>query len=174
MSIGGRHIAGERGAFIVYPLMPMAPKRPCSQPGCPELVQHGRCASHARIVEQRRGNSTKRGYGSAHKALRIQCFERDEWRCVACSWEPKIVQEFKFCGLDAPTDKILDQLRVAFGRNERHLHADHIQRIEVRPDLASDLSNMQTLCNSCHSVKTLAETNGRAYAVSPVHVAPKS
>lgn len=37
------------------------------------------------------------------------------------------------------------------------LEIDHKIAVRKRPDLAFDLSNLQTLCASCHSRKTIAE-----------------
>ena len=49
--------------------MPKRPKKPCSQPGCPNLVEAGtggRCELHKRQADQeydrRRGSSSQRGY----------------------------------------------------------------------------------------------------------------
>ena len=40
----------------------------------------------------------------------------------------------------------------------RHrLEIDHIEPVRDRPDLAYSLSNLQTLCGSCHSRKTRIE-----------------
>ena len=40
--------------------------RVCPTPGCPELTSGGRCASHTRQAETRRGSRQERGYGQAH------------------------------------------------------------------------------------------------------------
>lgn len=44
------------------------PLRPCSQPGCPELVTAGRCASHTPA----RPTAAHRGYDSAWQRLRAR------------------------------------------------------------------------------------------------------
>ena len=66
-------------------------------------------------------------------------------------------------GLDILTDSALEELRVAFAAGERHLHMDHVVPIATRQDLRLDLSNMQTLCDTCHRRKTLKE-NGLGMA----------
>lgn len=38
--------------------------RPCVQPGCPTLVERGRCAVHQRAYERRRPSARERGYDS--------------------------------------------------------------------------------------------------------------
>lgn len=63
-------------------------KRVCSEPGCPELVDAGRCAEHRRAKDRARGSSTQRGYGAEHQALR-RGYQRNMdrgqtyqcWRC---------------------------------------------------------------------------------------------
>lgn len=39
--------------------------RPCAQPGCPTLVQKGRCAQHERQQDRARGTAQERGYDHA-------------------------------------------------------------------------------------------------------------
>lgn len=51
--------------------------RVCSEPGCPELVETGRCATHRRQREQYRGTRQSRGYDRAHELRRA-------W------WAPKV------------------------------------------------------------------------------------
>lgn len=51
--------------------MPSAPKRPCTHPGCSVLVDKGRCPKHRKAYEERRGSSTKRGYGIGWQRGRI-------------------------------------------------------------------------------------------------------
>lgn len=44
--------------------MPFAARRPCTWPGCSQLVQQGsRCDQHRRLQEQQRGSASARGYG---------------------------------------------------------------------------------------------------------------
>lgn len=65
--------------------MPSAARKPCSQPGCSELVDHGRCTTHAAQYEQRRGSSTARGYGTEHRRLRAKLAPKAVGkRCVRC------------------------------------------------------------------------------------------
>jgi hypothetical protein len=51
--------------------------RVCSEPGCPELTQGGRCPDHARAYEQKRGRRQARGYTAVHDRLRAR-------------WKPKV------------------------------------------------------------------------------------
>jgi hypothetical protein len=141
----------------------MVMRHPCGHPGCPRLVTSGpRCPEHLRdsrrAGDHARGTSAERGYDSQHRRLRILCFHRDGWRCVDCGWEPEIVRVFREIGLgEPPAQKVLDELRRAFARGERHLHADHQVPITERPDLRLDLDNLRTRCDGCHSAKTNRE-----------------
>jgi 5-methylcytosine-specific restriction enzyme A len=142
---------------------PAAVLRPCSTSGCPELTHGGPCEQHRRARQRehdkRRGTSTERGYDAIHCRLRILCFQRDEWRCVDCGWEPDIVKQCRELGLDPPpADQIVEELRRAFARGERHLHADHEIPIADRPDLRLDLDNLRTRCDGCHRAKTRRES----------------
>lgn len=122
----------------------------------PALPARSHRSSHAP-----RPVSSQRGYDSTHRAIRILCFLRDDWRCVQCGWEPYMVTMFRDASMGVPpTQRILDELRLNYQAGARHLHADHIQTIDDRPDLRLELSNMQTLCNACHGLKTRAETAG--------------
>ena len=57
--------------------MPRAMKT-CSQPGCPEIVQSGRCDSHKREAERTRGTASQRGYGHKHRTgFRAAVLRRD-------------------------------------------------------------------------------------------------
>jgi 5-methylcytosine-specific restriction protein A len=139
--------------------------RPCSIPGCPELTPGGPCEQHRRARQQehdeRRGSSVDRGYDADHRRLRVLCFERDGWRCVDCGWEPEIVRVFRDADIGVPSaEAVLDELRGAFARGGRHLHADHQIPIADRPDLRLDLDNLRTRCDGCHRAKTLRESRG--------------
>ena len=136
---------------------------PCTFPGCPELTPGGPCEQHRRARQrehdERRGTSTERGYDAKHRQLRVFCFQRDCWRCVDCGWEPEIVRVFREAGLGVPpAQEVLDELRRAFARGDRHLHADHQTPIEEQPDLRLDLDNLRTRCDGCHRAKTRRES----------------
>jgi 5-methylcytosine-specific restriction enzyme A len=141
-------------------------KRACSTPGCAGLAENGpRCEAckklQDRVYESRRGSPWRRGYDDVHQRLRIQCFQRDGWRCVDCGWEPDVIREARLYGLpEPPTDVILRELRQRFNRDDVHLHGDHDIPIEQRPDLRLDLDNYRTRCNRCHSAKTMRELKG--------------
>jgi 5-methylcytosine-specific restriction protein A len=65
--------------------MPYAPKRPCTHPGCPELVVSGRCEKHKlQSYEHQRGSSAQRGYGARWQRLREIILSRDNYICAEC------------------------------------------------------------------------------------------
>jgi 5-methylcytosine-specific restriction endonuclease McrA len=138
------------------------PKRPCKTVGCPFFaVAGGRCTACVRLANIGRGSPSRRGYDEKHRTLRVLAFQRDKWRCIECGWEPDTVRDSRAYGLgEPPTDAILEELRLRRLRNDRHLHGDHEASIATRPDLRHDLDNYRTLCNTCHSAKTLREQRG--------------
>jgi hypothetical protein len=118
----------------------------------------GRCTLCQKRFDSRRVSPHRRGYDAEHEKLRIQCFERDHWRCVDCGWEPSVVRDFKEYQLgDPPLQIILDELRTRWHKGERHLHADHDVAIQERADLRLCLDNYRTRCNRCHAAKTMRE-----------------
>jgi hypothetical protein len=119
----------------------------------------GRCPQCQKLFDSRRMSPHKRGYDADHEKLRIQCFERDRWRCVDCGWEPDIVREFREGHISEPppTEVVLIELRERWHRGDRHLHGDHNVAVQARPDLRLHLDNYRTLCNKCHTAKTMHE-----------------
>jgi 5-methylcytosine-specific restriction endonuclease McrA len=96
----------------------------------------------------------------------LLCFQRDDWRCRGCGWEPDVVRDCRLADVDAPpAHVVLEELRRAKLAGERHLHMDHILPIATHPDLRLELDNAQTLCDWCHRRKTLKE-NGLGMATA--------
>lgn len=140
------------------------PLKPCSFPGCPRLSRNPRCDRHALETERRRGTHTERGYDSNYQLLRVLCFQRDNWRCIDCGWEPDLVTLHRTMSMGpVPLDRVLTELRRRYTRGERHLHADHVAPIEERPDLRLVLDNLATRCNVCHNARTMRQVNQRQY-----------
>ena len=134
--------------------MPSLAKRACSTPGCRNDCTGARCDGCER--DRRGGTTAERGYDEGHRRLRVLAFQRDGWRCTECGWRPQLIIDCEQYGIDEPPlDVILDSLRLAYNRGDRHLQGDHILPIEQRPDLRLRLENYSTLCNVCHRIKTL-------------------
>ena len=72
------------------------------------------------------------------KAVRIQRIRLDNWRCLHCG----VSVRGKAKGGATP-------------------HVDHVVPRRTEPARALDISNMQTLCASCHSRKTVMEGQDR-------------
>ena len=66
--------------------------RPCTHPGCPNLVGRGPCQDHARARERRRGYAAKRGYGSRHQKQRLIVLARDPI-CRGCEQAESTVDD---------------------------------------------------------------------------------
>lgn len=114
--------------------MPRAARRPCSKPGCPALVEFGRCPKHAyadaREYDRTRGTVAERGYGAHWRRLRLIVLA-EEPLCRACAADGRVV---------AATD------------------VDHVvARVRGGSD---DRDNLQALCHACHSRKTVLEDGG--------------
>ena len=113
---------------------------PCRAYGCPNVVrsrlQKGYCDEHAdkrtgwAKTQERKGNTTERGYGHAWRKLRAQVLERDGYLCQACK---------------------------AKGRITPATDVDHI--VNKASGGTDDIDNLQALCRACHKAKTQAESS---------------
>lgn len=119
--------------------MPTKAKRGCSYPGCTALVATGsRCPQHQRQADQqrnqqidaKRGTPAQRGYDSRWRRIRMMQL-RQHPLCVECARQ----------GLTVPATDV-----------------DHIQPLAEGGTHAFD--NLQSLCHSCHSKKTAAQSLG--------------
>lgn len=113
--------------------MPRKLPRPCSYPGCPELVTEGsRCEKHqkqeVREYDKQRGSAASRGYDARWRRIRAMVLA-EESLCRECAKQGRIVPA---------------------------RHVDHIDGNvnNMRRE------NLQPLCASCHSRKT-AKEDGR-------------
>jgi len=115
----------------------MAP-HPCSQQGCPCLVNAGEgryCPEHARIHQQRydaqRGTAARRGYGARWRKIRERKLNRDP----LCE-DPYGVHDTGGAVVEAT-------------------EVDH--KVPKRDGGSDRMENLQSLCKSCHSRKTALE-----------------
>lgn len=108
----------------------------CRHPGCGRLIEiAGYCDKHKQDAtgwfRTSKGSSSARGYGGRWRLLRQQVLERDSYLCCECA-------------------------RV--GRVSAASDVDHI--VPKSQGGTDDLSNLQSLCPSCHRAKTQAESQG--------------
>ena len=110
--------------------MPYAPKRPCPQPGCPDLVSSGRCSRHTRRrYSKRRPNAAQRGYGHKWQKARKQFLQAN----------PVCTDPFNRHG----------------GMPVAATVVDHIEPHRGDAALFWDFeNNVQALCRRCHDSKT--------------------
>ena len=121
--------------------MSTAPLRPCSYPGCGELVEAGRCEGHRRQAQQQsaesRGTARDRGYDRAWERLRAAKLSANPYceigqRCVGLS----------------PVQRLARQV-------------DHILPIVDHPELRLCWDNLQSCCLPCHGAKTARDCRRR-------------
>lgn len=107
--------------------MPRKPKKPCSYPGCPELIEDGSyCKKHQRDVNRyyekyRRDPLTKKRYGSKWRKIRNRYINNNPL-CEECLKD---------------------------GRFTKAEEVHHI--LPLRRGGNHDESNLMALCKSCHS-----------------------
>jgi 5-methylcytosine-specific restriction enzyme A len=110
--------------------MPTRPLRPCSQPGCPALVQSGRCLVHKREQrrphDERRGTAHERGYGARWQRVR-KTFLAAHPLCRSC----------EHAGRLTPAKVV-----------------DHIVPHRGNMELFWDRANWAPMCAPCHDRKT--------------------
>lgn len=117
--------------------MPYKAKRPCKYPGCPNLTDRDYCAEHisqARYEYEhyRRDPETKKRYGSQWRKIRA-LYVKTHPLCEECLKN----------GRTTPVQEVHHIIPLADGGTH-------------------DFSNLMSLCKSCHSAITMAETNRKA------------
>lgn len=116
--------------------MPQRAPRPCSRPGCPELVLGGGfCPEHAKTdtADARRPSAAARGYDVKWRKTRARYLRA--LNPLAC----------ENCGR-TPTEA-------------GPLEVDHLDGLGPRGPRGHDPTNLQALCKSCHATKTAHQTN---------------
>lgn len=125
----------------IYSVLPL---KPCRRAGCAELVRGGGyCAKHQiKTAQVRRSVQEERKSSAAYHNL---YFSR-RWRELRAS---QLLAE-PFCRECAK-----------IGERTRATDVDHIKPHKGDKRIFFDPSNLQSLCHSCHSRKTMAERTGR-------------
>lgn len=125
--------------------MPMRPKKMCVEANCNRYAEPGncRCADHARAYASRYRQSETR-------IERTALYSTKEWarvRRAVLDVQPLCVE----C--------------LANGRYEKAVVVDHIQPHKGDRQLFFDVSNLQSLCKSCHDRKTATEDGGFGHRI---------
>ncbi len=107
--------------------------KPCSNQPCSNFGNGGPCVQHRRQYEQNRGSARARGYDGTWQHLRLI-----------------VLAERPLCGECE-----------ALGWLEPAIEVDHIIPISQRPELRLVRSNLQGLCRTHHSLKTVSEQRGK-------------
>lgn len=114
-------------------MSPARPRRRCTgSPTCPNPAEAGgKCRDHARAADAER---------NLRRMTSLEVYRSARWRRLR---RRKL--------LEAPYCEEPGCGRVA-------TDVDHVERVEVRPDLAFEILNLQSLCHPHHSSKTARET----------------
>lgn len=111
--------------------MPRAALKPCAHPGCPELVEHGRCAKHQRAEPVKRDKRVHRLYDRLWGKRRAAWLAEHPW-CAECLRQ----------GIYTPATDV--HHLVAHRGDANIFHS----------------SPLESLCHACHSKVTMAEGRG--------------
>jgi 5-methylcytosine-specific restriction protein A len=104
-------------------------KRPCLQPGCPELVLRGYCEGHRKAADLQRWDALDRNRGSSRERGYDRNWER---------YRKWYLARHPFCN---------DCARLA---TEVH----HVCKVKIDPTLKLVEANCMALCKACHTKRT--------------------
>ena len=131
----------RNGGTLSYPRqnsrrksMPRKPKRPCSYPGCPKLVDGQYCEEHQKLVT---AQYNKYGRDDFSKSF----YKSPAWLLI----KKRQLERQPFC------EECLKN-----GQRKKATMVDHIVPIKQGGDKFS-FSNLQSLCWACHSRKSAQE-----------------
>lgn len=114
--------------------MPRKPKTPCKYPGCDKLVEGTYCEEHKKITDKQ--------YNQYQRDRKVQRFyQSPEWRAV----RRRKLDQNPLCEECLKHNKVTKATMV-----------DHIVPIKQGGE-AFNMNNLQSLCNECHSRKSVQE-----------------
>src|SRR5450830_1215094 len=113
--------------------MPYKPKQYCKSPGCNQLVDTGYCEKHKQPVSQQEIDRHKHDN---------EVYGNTAWRRL---------RRIKLC------NNPLCELCLSKDIVVQASQADHIIPVAKQPELRLSLSNLQSLCEVCHTKKTREE-----------------
>lgn len=114
--------------------MPRKPKRPCSYPGCPKLVDGQYCDEHKKLTDKQYNR-----YGRDEFTKNF--YKTHEWLYV----RKRQLEQQPFC------EECLKE-----GKRVKAKMVDHIKPIKQGGEIFAP-SNLQSLCWACHSRKSAEE-----------------
>lgn len=115
--------------------MPWKPKRPCSQPGCPNLSEHSYCEVHRKAVKA----NAAREYDQSRRDQEMRGFY------ISTAWR-------KLRELKLKQSPVCEEC-YRRGCISKAIIADHIQPAREYPSKRLDIDNLQSLCRACHNRK---------------------
>lgn len=123
----------------------------CAEPRCPNRVERGRCAEHAKAYDLRRGSSRERGYTHTWD-VRSAAFRT---RYPLCGMRPN--------GLPSVGSACADK-----GLSTVAEVTDHVRAHKGDTRLFWDQdNNWQSLCGNCNRLKAIREEGG--FGRAPEH-----
>ncbi|UYL94103.1 HNH endonuclease [Geobacillus phage vB_GthS_PK5.1] len=122
--------------------MPSRPLKPCNKIGCTNLTRDRYCDQHKHLAEQRqRDKQRDKHYDKYKRNQQARAFYHSrEWERTRLAVLAR--------------DNFLCQECLKNKRITRAVIADHIVPLLVAWDKRLDMSNLQSLCQSCHNRKT--------------------
>jgi len=122
--------------------MPSRPLKPCNKIGCTNLTRDRYCDQHKHLAEQRqRDKQRDKHYDKYKRNQQARAFYHSkEWERIRLAVLSR--------------DNFLCQECLKNKRITRAVIADHIVPLLVAWDKRLDMSNLQSLCQSCHNRKT--------------------
>ncbi|MDN0031626.1 HNH endonuclease signature motif containing protein [Oscillibacter valericigenes] len=128
--------------------MALKPLRPCRHPGCSQLVREGYCPAH---------KPKDRGQRSEEAQSWRWMYNTDEW---TKDLRPTQLLHEPFCRKCAKRYPACDP-------RSRTLATDVDHIVDHKGDWGkfTDRNNLQSLCHSCHSRKTMADMHAKSNAL---------
>lgn len=120
--------------------MPSKPLKPCNKIGCSNLTRDKYCEDHIHVADSER-KEMHRHYDKYQRDKQAASFYNSvAWRRVR---QAAIMRDHGLC-----------QECIKYKRVTTATEVDHIIPIKVDWSLRLTLSNLQSLCHSCHMQKT--------------------
>lgn len=113
----------------------------CKYAGCSALTPNYYCAKHKALSDKRRAEHNKKAFQNAVRSNQ-NLYHTQRWRTLRAS----IIAKYKVC--------------LVCGSSE-NLTVDHIIAPRGNEELFFNENNLQTLCKSCHRIKTAREIQER-------------